>query len=360
MITSYSIKKISVIFIIAFILTIGFSASIQAQIWRLVWADEFDSTSVNTNRWTFQNGTSDYQGPEFWGNNEKEYYRAENAVVNGGYLSIIAKKEAYGGMNYTSSRMYSKGKGDFKYGKIEARIKASVGQGLWHAFWMLPTDLVYGTWPKSGEIDILECFGQTPNMVQSTLHFGDFWPNNKYIYKQGTFDYASDFNVYTIIWEPNKISFFVGGSFLVSYNPASLGADNWPYNQRFHIILNLAVGGNLTNNTINDAILPGAMVVDYVRVYQDQTLGIAEIAALENEMSVAPNPFNKSLKIKLNEQGAGAAIIRITDITGREVYMETAHNMDQDIKLEGLSDGIYFLMVTSQNQSYTKKIIKKS
>lgn len=245
-----------------------FSIQSFSQSWSLIWSDEFDSTAIDTKKWNFDIGTGcdiDLCG---WGNQEKEYYRKENVTVANGSMKITAKKETFQTQGYTSGRINTRGKAVWKYGKMEAKIKMTKGQGLWHAFWMLPQDLVYGGWPKSGEIDILEYLGHHPNVVQSTLHFGDFYPNNKYAYDQKiSTDYSTDFHLYTVIWEENYIAFYVDGNLIGEHTPESIAPNKWPFDQTFYFILNTAIGGNLTNNTINDAVLPGYMEVDYVRVY---------------------------------------------------------------------------------------------
>ena len=126
--------------------------------WGLVWSDEFDGSSVNTANWSFQEGDgSDIFGQPGWGNFERQYYQADNARVADGMLTITARSEEVGGMAYTSARMRSVDKFDFKYGRVEVRGSAAAGQGLWSAVWMLPSDSPYGgVWAASGEADIME------------------------------------------------------------------------------------------------------------------------------------------------------------------------------------------------------------
>ena len=144
--------------------------------WTLVWRDEFSEDTIDTSKWGFEvNGNGG-------GNNELQYYtdRAENARIEDGILIIEAKEESYTGndgtRNYTSARLRTANKGDWKYGRIEARIRPPQGQGIWPAFWMLPTDWIYGGWAASGEIDIMELVGHEPNIVHGTLHYGGPWP----------------------------------------------------------------------------------------------------------------------------------------------------------------------------------------
>lgn len=236
----------------------------------LVWEDNFDGTTVNTSKWAFQEGTG---CPTLcnWGNNELQYYRAANATVSGGFLTITAKKENFGGKAYTSARLRTLGLADFTYGKIEMRAKLPIGRGLWPAFWMLPTNSPYGNWPMSGEIDIMEYVGHQPSQVFGTLHYGN--PNQ--IYSSTTTTLASgtfhdDFHTFAIEWEPNRIRWLVDG---VQYACKS----NWissaagypaPFDKPFHMLLNLAVGGNLPGSPDASTVFPQELVVDWVRVWQ--------------------------------------------------------------------------------------------
>lgn len=240
----------------------------------LVWSDEFSGTQVNLANWTYQ-----IMGDG--GNNEWQYYtsRPVNSWVGNGMLTIQARKEDYvvGGQtyHYTSARLRTAGKQDFLYGKMEARIKLPKGQGIWPAFWMMPTDHVYGVWAASGEIDIMESVGQA-DAIYGTLHFGGSWPDNTSAggsYSDGQTDYSQDFHVYGIEWEPNRFRWFLDGQlYYVRTNWWSSGAAYpAPFNQRFHFILNIAVGGNWPGYPDATTVFPQQMQVDYVRVYQKTT-----------------------------------------------------------------------------------------
>jgi len=146
----------------------------------LVWSDEFDGASVDTSNWEFMIGDGCAYGICGWGNNELEYYRAENTTVGGGNLIIEAREENYGGKQYTSARLRSRNKRDFLYGKIEARIKVPTGQGMLPAFWMMPTDDVYGGWAASGEIDIMETRNDT-DYIDGAIHFGGECPAHTHL-----------------------------------------------------------------------------------------------------------------------------------------------------------------------------------
>lgn len=235
--------------------------------YELVWSDEFNESRIDTSKWTFEQGNG-YNG---WGNHELEYYtdRNENASIQDGDLVITARKENYKNRRYTSARMKTAFKGDWKYGKVEARIKLPAGQGMWPAFWMMPTDNVYGGWPKSGEIDIMEMIGRDPSTVYGTVHYGD----HTHHYKGGKFTLSKGilhdtFHTYAIEWQPGKIQWLFDKKPYFQVTPDSLKPDSWPFKQRFYIILNLAVGGDWPGNPDSTTVFPQKMIIDYVRVYQ--------------------------------------------------------------------------------------------
>jgi beta-glucanase (GH16 family) len=243
----------------------------------LVWSDEFDGTGVDVNKWEFQLGDGCAIGLCGWGNNELQWYRAENARVENGQLIITAKREPFGTKQYTSTRMRTMKKGDWTYGRFEIRAKLPYGRGLWPAFWMLPTDSVYGGWAASGEIDIMELVGHEPNKTHGTLHYGGPWPQNKstgasHTLKEGTF--ADDFHLFALEWGPGEIRWYVDG---VRYQTQPNAEAKWwssggpfpaPFDQRFHLLLNLAVGGIWPGAPDATTVFPQTLVVDYVRVYQ--------------------------------------------------------------------------------------------
>ena len=245
-----------------------------AQTKKLVWADEFNYTGLpDSTKWGYDkgNGCPHICG---WGNNELEFYthnRLENARVKNGNLIIEARKEDYQNFKYTSARMVSKNKGDWKYGRIEIKAKLPKGRGIWPAIWMLPTEWKYGGWPKSGEIDIMEFVGYYPDSVFGSIHTQAF---NHGIGTQKTKgvvrkDLSTAFHVYAIEWTENKISFFVDDEKYHEFENNGKGIDAWPFDQKFHLILNIAVGGNWGGKFgVDDSIFPQTMEIDYVRVYQ--------------------------------------------------------------------------------------------
>lgn len=237
----------------------------------VVWSDEFSGSAVDPAKWEMQIGDGCSIGLCGWGNNELQYYKAENATVSGGTLKITAKKERVQGKSYTSARMRTLNRGDFTFGRFEARIKMSVGKGIWPAWWMLPTDQVYGGWPQSGEIDLMENIGSEPSRVHGTLHYGQPYPNNRSTGAtfdlQGTARFADAFHEFAVERKSGEIRFFVDGILFGTKTPADLSPENWPFDERFHFLLNLAVGGNWPGNPDATTTFPQVLEVDYVRVY---------------------------------------------------------------------------------------------
>jgi beta-glucanase (GH16 family) len=250
--------------------------------YELVWSDEFESDEIDGSKWSFElgDGCDISENLCGWGNNELQYYtnRDENAFISNGKLVLRARKEAplyQGEHQYTSARMVTKNKGDWKYGRIDVRAKMPVGQGLWPAIWMLPTDTVYGAWPSSGEIDIMEYLGHKPREVLGTIHYGhggfSNWRYNSQYYEleEGEGTFADDFHVFTVLWTEDCIQFQVDGENIgVPNTRSTVLPTTYPFDQKFHMILNVAVGGNLPGNPDATTSFPQVMQVDYVRVYQ--------------------------------------------------------------------------------------------
>lgn len=254
--------------------------------WQLVWNDEFDGSGenidfngVNLDKWAYQLGTGSQYGLDGWGNNEEQYYRAENISVKDGKLTITAEDENFGGKAYTSGRLYTQPTFNKAYGKFEASIKLPVGEGIWPAFWMMPTDSEYGVWAASGELDIMEARGRLPKEVGGTIHYGRNWPNNKATggeYRFGETTDITDFHTYGVEWEPGELRWYVDGELYQKLNNwDSWGADQpakyafpAPFDKPFYMILNMAVGGNYDGGRTPDPSQAAwEMEVDYVRVY---------------------------------------------------------------------------------------------
>ncbi|VEU80723.1 glycoside hydrolase family 16 protein [Haploplasma axanthum] len=239
--------------------------------WVAVWADEFNGTELDMNKWTYE---IDGNGG---GNNELQYYTNKNTLVNNGTLKIIAKKENISGRQYSSSRIVTKYKGDFKYGRIVASAKMPSGKGTWPAIWMMPTNSKYGVWPNSGEIDIMEYVGYDPNVFHTSIHTKKYnhMLGTQQTYKKNVANAETEFHTFEIIWEPGKIESFVNGEkygtfkYTSAYNQEVESKDAFPFDQEFFLIMNLAIGGSWGGaQGVDDNIFPATFEIDYIRVYQ--------------------------------------------------------------------------------------------
>ena len=244
----------------------------------LVWSDEFNGSSLDTSKWEYMIGNGAEYGIPGWGNNELQYYtaRPENVQVSAGMLYITARQENYQGIKYTSARLRTLNNSDFLYGLMEARIKLPSTPGIWPAFWMLPTNSPYGGWAASGEIDIMESVNYA-DTIYGSIHFGGAWPNNTFLTctRTGGVDYSLDFHRYAIEWQPGLIRWFIDDVGYCTrgqtqwYSDAAPGDPDAPFDQMFHFLLNVAVGGNFPGNPNGSSQFPQQMVVDWVRVYQN-------------------------------------------------------------------------------------------
>ncbi|TVQ07856.1 MAG: glycosyl hydrolase family protein [Balneolaceae bacterium] len=247
--------------------------TIQAQNWELIWSDEFDGNELDGSKWSFQYGTGAEEGLSGWGNSELQYYtdRADNIFVQDGRLHIVAQQETYQGMDYTSARIRSIHQGDWRYGRFEIRAKLPTGQGLWPAIWMMPTDDVYGRWPASGEIDIMELVGHEPDVIHGTLHYGPphTYTGGSYTLENGTFN--DDFHTFALEWERGEMRWYVDDVLYLTQTDWFSQGQGFPapFEQRFHMILNVAVGGNWPGSPDNTTVFPQQMEIDFVRVYRD-------------------------------------------------------------------------------------------
>lgn len=262
----------------------------SSQEWELVWSDEFDSDTLDSTKWSYDLGDGSDRGLVRWGNNEQQWYTNQNTQVSEGTLKIVAKQETVeDGFAYTSSRITTKGNLDITYGRVEASIKISQGQGLWGAFWMLPSDSPYGEegWAATGEIDIMEAanpgIADTQFAGSSVFHgFPSPWQqSSSTAFPDELSVNLTEFNTYAVEWEQNQIRFFINDVHFKTISSQSyysyyydedeksykLATNGAPFDTDFNLILNLAVGGNLTGNTIDSAAIPGELEVDYVRVY---------------------------------------------------------------------------------------------
>jgi len=225
----------------------------------LIWSDEFNVDGApDPDNWTME--LTNNNG---WGNQEAQYYRAENAVVQGGNLKITAKKENFGGFEYTSARMKSQDKFEFTYGRVEIRAKLPEGGGVWPALWMLGANYSEVGWPAAGEIDMMEYAGNNPGVIQSTLHYPGFSGGNGPHGNTTVPTVSSEFHIYEFKWSPTTLRFFVDGNEYYTFNNTAAT----PFNADFFLIFNVAMGGTF-GGAISPAFVQSSMEVDYVKVYQ--------------------------------------------------------------------------------------------
>lgn len=235
--------------------------------WKLVWNDEFDYKGLpDPNKWSF-----DVRGPG-WVNDELQAYtdkKIENARVENGKLIIEGRKN---GNDYTSARIKTEGKGDWLYGKVVVRAKLPKGRGVWPAIWMMPTDNKYGSWPNSGEIDIMEYVGHEPGRIHASMHSKDMNFMNGAMRTSAKYigNVEDEFHDYILLWEEDGITISVDDIVVGKWatNPTETW-ESWPWHHRFHLILNMAIGGSWGGQQgVDDSIWPQKMEVEYVRIYQ--------------------------------------------------------------------------------------------
>ena len=261
-------------FILLLVLFFTYNSIAQSNFKKLVWQDEFNYQGLpDSTKWSYDKGKG---CPENcgWGNNELQYYtwnRLENSRVDNGKLILEVRKENFSGASYTSTRLATKNKGDWQYGRLDIKAKLPAGRGLWPAIWMLPTNWEYGGWPHSGEIDILENVGYWPDSALSTVHTGSYNGVNGKQKTQGVNrkDLSTAFHVYSIEWTADSIVFFIDNLQFHQFKNEHTNSEAWPFDKTFHLLLNIAVGGNWGGKFgVDDTIFPQKMEIDYVRVYQ--------------------------------------------------------------------------------------------
>lgn len=241
----------------------AFSNTVKAaDNYELVWSDEFNSNYLDTNTWNYEIGTGSWG----WGNNEQQYYTDRNIKVSNGTMKITAKREDYGGMKYTSSRITTKNKKNFKYGKIEARIKMPKFKGVWPAFWMLGANQDSVGWPKCGEIDIMEAINDE-NLVYGTLHwFNDPGNNNADSGSSVAVADRTEYHVYGVEWTADKLRWYVDGKV---YRTMDVSNDSFSeVRKEYFVIFNMAIGGQWPGYDIDETAFPATMEVDWVRAYK--------------------------------------------------------------------------------------------
>ena len=348
---------------------------------KLIWSDEFEGDALDMTKWSYELGNwkLDESGnyvTNGWGNNEQEFYTDKNSTVHNGILTISARKENYsdpvqGNYEYTSARLSTQHLFSTCGGRIEVRARCDSGKSLWPAIWMLPEDSVYGGWAASGEIDIMEGWGSTPEKICGTIHFGDIWPNNTYLTNDYVFaqgDSTENWHTYAVEWEEGEIRWYVDG---ILYSTQT----DWystnhkypaPFDQNFYIILNLAVGGHfdgIDGVHADPSIFENGdkdFEIDYVRVY-------------DLDKSFSPTPVT-SLPLEAYMEGAdatlankdGGTVITVNSvgtleygvmglIRANKVNAGETHTLSFDVSSTVERD----IIVTAEDSSYERYIDKK-
>lgn len=230
----------------------------------LVWSDEFDDPATLTTNYVHDLG-SQFNG---WGNNELQFYQTENAVIGDGHLIITAREENRGGKNYTSSRLKTKDRHEFTYGRIDVRAALPEGQGVWPAIWMLGANIDQIGWPRCGEIDIMEMLGHETNTLHGTVHFhnggGHQFIGNSTPVPEGL---NRRFNVFSVVWTPDALEWRLNDVPYHTVTRSSIG-NGWVFDLPQFFLFNIAVGGNWPGSPDGTTRFPQRMFIDYVRVYQ--------------------------------------------------------------------------------------------
>lgn len=311
----------------------------NSQNWVEIWSDEFDGTSLDLTKWVYEIGTGSWG----WGNNELQYYTAnsDNIFVDAGFLNIVGRQELIGGSNYSSARIKTQGLFDFQYGKVEARIKVPIGQGIWPAFWMLGSNITSVSWPLCGEIDIMEHVNNELK-IHGTIHY-DMWG---YAY-EGDFAYtdAAVFHNYSVEWDENEIRWYLDGTEYFSTNIGEGSTSREEFHNPFFLLVNLAIGGNWPGGPDSTTSFPATMQLDYVRVYQATSAGLNEIDNVT--INVNPNPSSNQIKISSEVTLASYAIYSLQG----EKLLE---GKESTIDISKISAGIYFIDVQLETGKHVK------
>jgi beta-glucanase (GH16 family) len=271
--------------------TITAPSGTSSEKWSLVWSDEFGDNTVDPQKWSYMIGDgTDYGETRGWGNDEKQYYTQDS--VNSGIaidqagnsvLYIDATATPNGVTEYASAKLTTEDLFEFRFGKVEARIKLPETKGIWPAFWMLGANKPDIGWPGSGEIDIMEMIGNAEQTVHGTVHYVNSENEHRLNGDSNSLTegkYSDDYHLYAIEWTPEDITWFVDGE---QYHKVTIAADMKEFLREHYLILNVAVGGYWPGYPDQTTVLPQRMAVDYVRVYQDTTLVVPEAPVLVAE-----------------------------------------------------------------------------
>lgn len=328
----------------------------------LVWSDEFDGNgAIDGTKW-FQQTIGPNGGK--WYNGELQHYtdRTENANVSDGFLNIIAKKENFTqngvALNYTSARLNSKYA--FTHGRVDVRAKLPFGNGTWPAIWTLGKNVNeqgaywyeqgFGTinWPACGEIDIMEHGLHATNQVSSALHTPSSSGNTINTSTIALANVAEDFHVYSMNWSPNQITFMIDGVGYYTYKPSTKNDSTWPFDKEQFLLLNIAMGGY--SGTPDANFTESSMVIDYVKIYQNNPLGVTDTFA--DKFSVYPNPSSDFIAIRTNEMIEKVLLYNALGQLVIDKSTDTKH-----LNTKELTAGLYLMKIYAHNKVVTKKII---
>ncbi|MBS1597543.1 MAG: family 16 glycosylhydrolase [Bacteroidetes bacterium] len=245
----------------------GYTTPMNYAGYNLIWNDEFDGTTLNTQNWNYETGGGG------WGNNELENYtsRPQNVFVSNGNLVIEARQESYGGNNFTSARLTTADKRQFQFGRIDIRAKLPVAKGMWPALWMLGSNIQQVGWPGCGETDIMELVGTNPKEVVGSFHWKRQDGTHTYVshsYDAPSEDFSQKFHVFSLIWKQDSLQILVDDQLYSAGGSQSLLNGPYPFNAPFFFIFNVAVGGDWPGPPDNTTVFPQHLFVDYIRVFR--------------------------------------------------------------------------------------------
>ena len=338
----------------------------------LVWEDNFETPGiVNPSKWHHQ--TQVIIPGVGWANGEEQHYtnRIDNSYVdNSGFLNIVAKKETFTDQNltknYTSARLNSKFA--FTYGRVDVRAKLPLELGTWPAIWMLGKNInenggywdpVFGTtnWPACGEVDIME-HGIFPsediNYIGSALHTPCCFGGNPNSGGTIASNLESQFHVYSVNWSPDQITFLLDGVGFYTYNPVIKDENTWPFFEDQYMLLNVAMGG--VAGPVDPQYQESSMIIDYVRVYQENPLNIENTINSQNAKAVKiyPNPVKNEINLTSKEP---IVKLKLYDFQGK-LILEKSNNTDR-IDVSSFNSGVYFIEAVTNNKKSLQKVIIK-
>jgi beta-glucanase (GH16 family) len=315
--------------------------------WKLFWSDEFDSTALNESNWSVDPSNN----PD---NGEQEHYTSghdqanSNIFVKNGCLIIVANNN--GGI--TSGRLNTENKRNFVYGRMEARMRLPITQGMWPAFWMLGSNFSSVGWPACGELDIMEGRGRLPNWTSGSYHFPGFDVFNQYTLPNG--NVHDSFHVYAAEWTTDSIRWFCDS---VNFGTLCRTSDpGLPFDKQFWFILNLAVGGNFDGNSDNTTVFPESLIVDYVRVYNwDQSLNVGAPAVRRSQSAAAITNLGTRLSVELPREQVYTA--EVVAANGETVFCRKGFARSFFVPTASLAPGVYFVNIRGTFGQFSNRIV---